>query len=144
MVGSDRERIARATRTVVNWIAESKSNCELLRVTNDDGERPIVVALEDELFSTVAHRISWTSGPYANLFVSMNDDSILAGALMPTAAALDDSEKHQFDTEFHRDVRMGEIVRASEAVGNAVNIRVTFGGTSAEVAPMRDLADATA
>lgn len=142
MVTTDRERIARGTRTVTNWIAQSSDHCALLLTSNDDGERPIVVALEDELFSTVAHRISWAGGPYANLFICMNDGSIRAGSLMPTASALDDSEKPEFDTEFHRDVRMGEIVRASEALANAVSIRVTIGETSAEVAPMRELANA--
>jgi hypothetical protein len=142
MAGSDRERIAQTTRTVANWLAESSEHCELLRTTNDAGERPIIVALEDELFSTVLHRISWTDGPYANLFVRMNDDSILAGSMMPAASALDESAKHEFDSEFHRDVRMGEIVRAAETLANAVSIRITIGDTSSEVAPMRDLASA--
>jgi len=142
MAVDDRERISQATRTVANWIAESSDHCDRLVTTNDRGERPVVLALEDELFSAVAHRISWTDGPYANLFVLMNDESILAGSFMPSASALDDGAKHEFDTEFHRDVRMGEIVRASAARNDAVAIRVTFGETSADFASMRDLAEA--
>lgn len=142
MVASDRDRISQVTRTVMHWLAKSGDNESSVRTTADDGTRPILVALEDEHFSAVLHRLSWTGGLYATLFVEMNDGSIIAGALMPPESALDDRDKHEFDSEFHRDVRVGEIVRASWQLNDGVNIRVHIGETATDVSPMRQLEQA--
>lgn len=134
MAATDRDLIAETTRVVMNWLAKSPKNDAVLRTTNDDGLRPVLVALEDELFSTVLHRLSWTGGPYANLFVRMNDGGIVSGALMPPESAIDDTAKHEFDSEFHRDVSMGEIVKACASLQSGVNVSVQIDGTRTDVA----------
>ncbi|MBX3103788.1 MAG: hypothetical protein KF867_02330 [Cryobacterium sp.] len=76
-----------------------------LPIASPDGSRPIVVAVDDELLSTVARRIK-NSGGSANLFIGMTQDEIV---LLSVSDSASNSEKAEvFSKEpMHENVTIG-------------------------------------
>lgn len=128
MLGTDeaRHQIAAA---IMRRLATGPTN--FLQVTGEDGDKPIMVAFDDEKISAVFERISW-SGGYSNLVVVGNGMSVVS--VLPASSAVDESAGEALlAAEIHQDASIGMLVSVAKEYADGLRIPVNFGTTSGDV-----------
>ncbi|MFJ7289231.1 hypothetical protein ACIQUC_13010 [Curtobacterium sp. NPDC098951] len=110
-----------------------------LRVTADDGSRPITVAFDHELVSDVLHRVSWTGG-YSNLFVIDASENLMTRAsVMPPEASLDPDSAEKFSQDaVHADSTIGMLMATVRTARDGVAVQVRLPRTQADVSDVSE------
>jgi len=108
-------------------------NIDFLPVTGLEGEKPIMVAFEDEQISAVFERIAW-SGGYANLIVVGFDERESMVSVLPSLSAVDENAAERMTAaEIHRDASIGMLLTVARVFEDGLRIPVNFGTTSGRV-----------
>lgn len=125
---SDPDRLAAFRRTIFRGLAMRKITVD---VVDDSGSRPIVVVDEHARVSEVMAQSSRTGG-FANLFVVMDDSSVVRASIIPSDSALlsDDADSVKIE---HRDSEIGLLIHATIASENGLNVAVRLQHAQADV-----------
>ncbi|MEK6310965.1 MAG: hypothetical protein V4737_10200 [Curtobacterium sp.] len=104
-----------------------------LKVTSNEGNRPVVVANHDERVSVVLQRVRW-SGGRSNLFVINRDHSVtLASVLSPEDLLDPDAPERLDDDAVHDDSTIGMLLEVARRTDGGVSTRVRLTSGDAEV-----------
>lgn len=129
-------------RDVMRGIAHGRIATVDLRVTDDQGMLPIVVALEDDLLDSLLSELDRHDG-YANVFVGMNDGRLFGGSFLPSSSAMDDSDATDFGPNpIHPESSVGMFL--IWAIQHPVGIKITIPALSSgtEVQDVREMLQA--
>lgn len=100
----------RLRRAVFGYLADGSIRPSDLRVVDEQGMTPIVVALETETVGDFAKRVA-TTGGYANAFFGMSDGRIVSGYFLPPTEAIRESDAEEFgDSPIHASSSIGMFV----------------------------------
>jgi hypothetical protein len=129
---SDAAIRSKIARDIVRDVARGVFS-SLLKVTSNDGNRPVVVADHDERVSVVLQRVRWNGGR-SNLFVINRDHTVTLASIMSPNDLLDPDAPEQLDDDaVHDDSTIGMLLEVARQTESGVSTRVRLTGGDAEV-----------
>ncbi|TWX37137.1 hypothetical protein ES689_10670 [Frigoribacterium sp. ACAM 257] len=130
-VRTEREQRDLFAGTVLRAVAQGAG--PLLRVTADDGTRPVVVAFDHELVSDVLNRVSW-SGGYANLFVIAGEGKMIRASVVPPSASLDEGAAESLGLgAVHDDSTIGMLMANVSTARDGLTVQVRLPRNAADL-----------
>jgi hypothetical protein len=137
--GNDADGRAELKRNVMRRIALGRIAATDLRVTDNEGLYPVVVALEEEPLSSLLAQLDRNQG-YGNVFVGMNDGRLFSGSFLPSSSAINERNVTDFGpAQIHPESTVGMFVLWAIQHPVGVKIPMPVRSSATEVQDVREM-----